>query len=53
MTMTEEEAAQRRKEHQEWREALKQAQELLHVALLWVDEWDRQKMSPPACVNPQ
>lgn len=51
MTMTEEEVAQLRKENQELREALKQTQELLHVALLRIEELEKQKMPPPAFVK--
>jgi len=49
MTMTEE-AAHLRKENQELREALKQTQELLRVALLRIEELEHQK-TPPAFVK--
>src|SRR6266699_2788242 len=48
--MTEEEAMQLRKENQELREALKQAQELLRVALARIEELEKQK-TPPAFVK--
>ena len=41
--MTEEEALQLRKENQELREALKQTQELLRVALARIEELEKQK----------
>src|SRR6266480_482019 len=49
--MTEEEALQLRKENQELREALKQTQELLHVALARIEELEKQKTPPPACIK--
>jgi len=49
--MTEEEAAQLRKENQELREALKQTQELLRVALLRIEELEKLKTPPPAFVK--
>lgn len=49
--MTEEEAFQLRKENQELREALKQAQELLSVALARIEELEKQKTPPPAFVK--
>ena len=49
--MTEEEALQLRKENQELREALKQAQELLRVALARIEELEKQKTPPPAFVK--
>jgi hypothetical protein len=49
--MTEEEAAQLRKENQELREALKQTQELLRVALARIEELEKQKTPPPAFVK--
>jgi hypothetical protein len=49
--MTEEEALQLRKENQELREALKQTQELLHVALARIEELEKQKTPPPAFVK--
>jgi transposase len=49
--MTEEEAIQLRKENQELREALKQTQELLRVALARVEELEKQKTPPPAFVK--
>ena len=49
--MTEEEALQLRKEKQEMREALKQTQELLRVALTRIDELEKQKTPPPAFVK--
>jgi transposase len=51
MTMTKEEAARLRKENQELREALKQTQELLRVALVRIEELDHQKTPPPAFVK--
>lgn len=48
--MTEEEALQLRKENQELREALKQTQELLRVALARIEELEKQK-TPPAFVK--
>ncbi len=51
MTMTAEEAAHLRKENQELREALKQTQELLRVALLRIEELDHQKTPLPAFVK--
>jgi transposase len=44
--MTEEEAAQLRKENQELREALKQTQELLRVALARIEELEQAKTPP-------
>jgi transposase len=49
--MTEEEAMQLRKENQELREALKQTQELLRVALARIEELEKQKTPPPAFVK--
>jgi transposase len=49
--MTEEEAIQLRKENQELREALKQTQELLGVALARIEELEKQKTPPPAFVK--
>ena len=49
--MTEEEAAQLRKENQELREALAQTQELLRVALLRIEELEKVKTPPPAFVK--
>lgn len=49
--MTEEEAAQLRKENQELREALKETQELLRVALARIEELEKQKTPPPAFVK--
>ncbi len=49
--MTEEEALQLRKENQELREALKQTQELLGVALARIEELEKQKTPPPAFVK--
>jgi transposase len=49
--MTEEEAFQLRKENQELREALKQAQELLRVALARIEELEKQKTPPPAFIK--
>jgi len=49
--MTEEEAAQLRKENQELREALKQTQELLRVALARIEELEKQKTPPPTFVK--
>lgn len=49
--MTEEEAIQLRKENQDLREALKQTQELLHVALARIEELEKQKTPPPAFVK--
>jgi transposase len=51
MTLTKEEAAHLRKENQELREALKQTQELLRVALVRIEELDHQKTPPPAFVK--
>ena len=51
MIMTEEEAAQLRKENQELREALKQTQELLRVALVQIEELEKLKTPPPAFVK--
>ncbi|MGH2479040.1 MAG: IS66 family transposase [Ktedonobacteraceae bacterium] len=47
----EEEVVQLRKENQELREALKQAQELLHGALARIEELEKQKTPPPAFVK--
>lgn len=49
--MTEEEALQLRKENQELREALRQTQELLRVALARIEELEKQKTPPPAFVK--
>ena len=49
--MTEEEALQLRKENQELREALKQTQEQLYVALARIEELEKQKPPPPAFVK--
>jgi hypothetical protein len=49
--MTEEEAMHLRKENQELREALKQTQELLRVALARIEELETRKTPPPACVK--
>jgi hypothetical protein len=49
--MTEEEALQLRRENQELREALKQTQELLHVALARIEELEKLKTPPPAFVK--
>jgi len=49
--MTEEEALQLRKENQHLREALKQAQELLRVALARIEELEKLKTPPPAFVK--
>ena len=49
--MRKEEAAQLRQENQELREALKQTQELLRVALLRIEELENQKTPPPAFVK--
>ncbi len=49
--MTEEEAVQLRKENQELREALKETQELLRVALARIEELEKQKTPPPAFVK--
>ena len=49
--MTEEEAAQLRKENQELREALKETQERLRVALARIEEVEKQKTPPPAFVK--
>lgn len=49
--MTEEEALQLRKENQELREALKQTQELLRVALARIEELEKLKTPPPAFVK--
>ncbi len=49
--MTEEEALQLRKENQELREALKQTQELLRVALVRIEELEKLKTPPPAFVK--
>ena len=49
--MTEEEAAHLRKENQELREALKQTQELLRVALVRIEELEHLKTPPPAFVK--
>jgi transposase len=46
-----EEALQLRKENQELREALKQTQELLRVALARIEELEKQKTPPPAFVK--
>jgi len=49
--MTEEEALQLWKENQDLREALKQTQELLRVALARIEELEKQKTPPPAFVK--
>src|SRR5438105_15569164 len=49
--MTEEEAAQLRKENQELREALKETQERLRVALARIEELEKQQTPPPAFVK--
>jgi hypothetical protein len=49
--MTEEEALQLRKENQELRDALKQTQGLLHMALARIEELEKQKTPPPAFVK--
>lgn len=49
--MTEEEAIQLQKENQELREALKQTQGLLCVALARIEELEKQKTPPPAFVK--
>src|SRR5947209_10532887 len=49
--MTEEEAAQLRKENQELREALKETQERLRVALARIEKVEKQKTPPPAFVK--
>jgi transposase len=49
--MTEEETLQLRKENQHLREALKQAQELLRVALARIEELEKLKTPPPAFVK--
>ena len=49
--MTEEEILQLQKENQDLREALKQTQELLRVALARIDELEKQKTPPPAFVK--
>jgi hypothetical protein len=49
--MTEEEALQLRKENQELREALKQTQAQLRVALARIEELEKQKTPPPAFVK--
>ncbi len=49
--MTEEEAAQLRKENQQLREALKETQERLRVALARIEELEKQKTPPPAFVK--
>src|SRR5229473_4206255 len=49
--MRKEEAAQLQKENQELREVLKQTQELLHVALLRIEELEKLKTPPPAFVK--
>ena len=49
--MTEEEAIQLQKENQDLREALKQTQELLRVALARIEELEKQKTPPPAFVK--
>src|SRR5216683_7042664 len=49
--MTEEEAIHLRKENQELREALKQTQDLLGVALARIEELEKQKTPPPAFVK--
>ena len=49
--MTEEEAVQLRKENQELREAFRQTQELLRLALARIEELEKQKTPPPAFVK--
>lgn len=49
--MTEKEALQLRKENQELREALKQTQELLRLALARIEELEKQKTPPPSFVK--
>src|SRR5438270_341055 len=49
--MTEEESLHLQKENQDLREALKQTQELLRVALARIDELEKQKTPPPAFVK--
>ncbi len=49
--MREEEALQLQKENQDLREALKQMQELLRVALARIEELEKQKTPPPAFVK--
>src|SRR5437588_845709 len=49
--MTEEEAAQLRKENQELREAWKETYERLRVALARIEEVEKQKTPPPALVK--
>src|ERR1700694_3201346 len=49
--MTEEEALQLQKENQELREALKQAQEQLRVALGRIEELEKQKTPKPSFVK--
>src|SRR5947209_18802708 len=49
--MTEEEILQLQKENQDLREALKQTQDLLRVALARIDELEKQKTPPPAFVK--
>src|SRR5258708_37406655 len=49
--MIEEEAVQLRKENQDLREALKESQELLRVALARIQELEKQKTPPPAFVK--
>ena len=49
--MTEEEARQLRKENEELREALKQTQELLGVALARIEELEQAKTPPPSFVK--
>jgi hypothetical protein len=49
--MTEEEATQLRKENEELREALKQTQELLGVALARIEELEQAKTPPPSFVK--
>ena len=49
--MTEEEAIQLQKENQDLREALKQTQELLRVALARIEELEKLKTPPPAFVK--
>src|SRR5579859_3935122 len=49
--MTEEEILQLQRENQDLREALKQTQELLRVALARIDELEKQKTPPPAFVK--
>src|SRR5450432_4132104 len=49
--MTEEEVLRLQKENQELREALKQTQDLLRVALIRIEELEKLKTPPPAFVK--